>query len=545
MTVAYSFAAAVDELEKGAGRGAEGLCRAVAELRTRHPELCSNSGELHAAVELALRQSLHLAIERGTVDEAEAARVTDAALAAEADGAADGGLPFLLMEDVFESLTLRQCAGVFGVFEARVEQLRTLAESKKPRLRLLHAAVSLLHRLARPASVALKGRVLLFLAKALPLSDKSGLNTRGGSNAANTTEVEQSAAMEVDEGDGAGAAVSAELHAAFWGLQAFFREPSRAVSELAAFEADVTKVLSLFSAVCGSDVAPTKKKMSASAAPFVPAAVAVQSNSEAATTDAMEVDEEGDEDVEQDPFVKYLTAPQLLHLQVQDEHFRRHFLLQLLVLLNTLLRHQQPALGDDQRDALSSLETRAKDLLKKAPDGVSFVNTVEHLLVREAGWIEWKADNCKPFERDPLGADRKEKSQGDVDNKREASAKGATGAEEERILLGNPELTRLWRQEANDSCMATSPIVPSLEEFLQPLADQLEPDSGVEDEYLLKHDKVFVWKSMRLVLKTNHLNYFSKIDGDVEKLVPVIAEEKKAAADALEAGEVAEMDTST
>ena len=110
--------------------------------------------------------------------------------------------------------------------------------------------------------------------------------------------------------------------------------------------------------------------------------------------------------------------------------------------------------------------------------------------------------------------------------------------------MGNAELTRLWRQEANESCMATTPIEPSLEEFLQPLADQLEPDSGVEEEYLLKHDKVFVWKSMRLVLKTNHLNYFSKIDGDVEKLVPVIAEEKKAALSAQEPGETSDMDTS-
>ena len=66
---------------------------------------------------------------------------------------------------------------VFGVFEERVAGLRELAENKKGRLRLLHAAVSLLHRLVRPASVALKGRVLLFLAKALPLSDKSGTSS--------------------------------------------------------------------------------------------------------------------------------------------------------------------------------------------------------------------------------------------------------------------------------------------------------------------------------------------------------------------------------
>ena len=38
------------------------------------------------------------------------------------------------------------------------------------------------------------------------------------------------------------------------------------------------------------------------------------------------------------------------------------------------------------------------------PHGAGFAAAVSHVLAREQGWVAWKRDNCKDFERKPEAA---------------------------------------------------------------------------------------------------------------------------------------------
>ena len=108
----------------------------------------------------------------------------------------------------------------------------------------------LLRRLSRSQNTVFCGRILLFLAKFFPFSERSGLNVVSEFNLENTTvfsSVEEAAqfkngssdkeedeeAMEVDsdgikiEADQRSLSVDYALYSKFWKLQDFFRNPNQ------------------------------------------------------------------------------------------------------------------------------------------------------------------------------------------------------------------------------------------------------------------------------------------------------------------------------
>jgi len=69
--------------------------------------------------------------------------------------------------------------------------------------------------------------------------------------------------------------------------------------------------------------------------------------------------------------------------------------------------------------------------------------------------------------------------------------------------------------------------MPSLQEFLKPLEEQVAPDSGIEEEYKLKNNKVYTWKALRLVAK-HRLQYFSKLaEGNLEDIFGLLENENQ------------------
>lgn len=123
--------------------------------------------------------------------------VLDVALAAVSARALDASAVFAALEDVFESLAVAEVAPVWALVEARREPLRALVVgggAQRARLALLRLTSGLLRRLSRSADTVQCGRVLLFLAGALPLSERSGVNIAGACNVENATPYEGAAA---------------------------------------------------------------------------------------------------------------------------------------------------------------------------------------------------------------------------------------------------------------------------------------------------------------------------------------------------------------
>ena len=100
-------------------------------------------------------------------------------------------MPFLLLEETFEALTISECERVFDFLEERKSQLLEVLLSvpsthrfnsvcaqpkmfQRSKLVLLRMCNEVLRRLSKASNTEFCGRVLVFLATAFPLSERSG-----------------------------------------------------------------------------------------------------------------------------------------------------------------------------------------------------------------------------------------------------------------------------------------------------------------------------------------------------------------------------------
>jgi len=145
------------------------------------------------------------------------------------------------------------------------------------------------------------------------------------------------------------------------------------------------------------------------------------------------------------------------------------------------------------------------------------------MLQREEHWIEWKKKGCNAFDK----AAALSRAAG---QKRRAGAVGGRAKVTKRMQLGNSELTRLWNMGGNslEAISSTKQTVPTLTDYLRPLLEQMDPEAGVEEEYLLKHDKAFMWKAYRLMAKkdVSLLNKVSQASGGFEAAVQFMFEKQ-------------------
>jgi THO complex subunit 1 len=145
--------------------------------------------------------------------------------------------------------------------------------------------------------------------------------------------------------------------------------------------------------------------------------------------------------------VKYLTSPRVMGLQLKDATFRRHFLIQVLVLTRWA---ESPRLGDRAAAEGRSLEEiqdvkrRVYAMLEATPEkGAEFAAAIRGLMASEEAWIEWKKEKCppEPHERaaaePPAGADAAVIAP--PDKKRKLSSDAVYG-----VRMGTEELDRLW-----------------------------------------------------------------------------------------------------
>ena len=73
---------------------------------------------------------------------------------------------------------------------------------------------------------------------------------------------------------------------------------------------------------------------------------------------------------------------------------------------------------------------------------------------------------------------------------------------------------------------------PSLEAYLQPMHEQMDPEAGIEEEYKMKNDKAYCWKALRLMAKKD-VALLSKVadpkqGGSLEAAVQFMFESKGA-----------------
>uniref|UniRef100_A0A6Q2XCH8 Death domain-containing protein n=1 Tax=Esox lucius TaxID=8010 RepID=A0A6Q2XCH8_ESOLU len=389
------------------------------------------------------------------------------------EGLCSATTPFLLLGDVLDCLPLDQCDKIFSFVEENVSTWKSVSTS------VCFCNFYLLRRLSKSQNTVFCGRIQLFLARLFPLSEKSGLNLQSQFNLDNITvfnKNEQESTlgqrllnyinplhsfskedgMEVEEGEmgdeepGVPAPCSIpidyNLYRKFWTLQDYFRNPVQCYDKFSwmTFLKYSDETLAVFKSFKLDDMQASKRKLE-------------------------ELRTAGGEHVY---FAKFLTSEKLMDLQLSDSNFRRHILLQYLILFQYLkgqvkFKSSSCVLNDDQCSWMEETTKLVYQLLREIPpDGDKFATMVEHVLNTEENWNSWKNEGCPSFVKD------------------------------------RDELTRLWNLNHDNmaACQSESrEFMPSLEEFFEEAIEQADPANMVEDEYKVVRNSNYGWRALRLL----------------------------------------------
>ncbi|GBG28663.1 THO complex subunit 1 [Hondaea fermentalgiana] len=521
--------------------------------------------EVAAAVNVALRRELQdLGLEGADC------LVSAAILLSLGSAYAKPELALLLFEDLFQSVTVQTMGAAWDLLEARIRVLTSkrimpFGKVTKAKMAMLRIANYLLRRLSASHHTVLCGRVMMFLAYAFPLSERSGVNLLGSYNEDNLTEFEDETSF--DESTRAAdadpvvssstdrQAVNYTLYSRFWELQRFFMTRidraggcARDVKTWTSFAEVANVVLTAFESNPFSQADLDREALAARASKRRRVSADATMDTAAADGDsaAMQLEtEEGSEGVIGEEGssargffpTKYLSSSRLLRLQLTDPTLRRNVLCQFSVLLNSLDQIRQGSAAasvpvalqkklEDKTSGVAVLRARVKDLLRNTPpDGDGFVADLSHVLSRERNWIKWKQAKCPNFER--FATSETTSALDEQDEARER-AKKARAARAKSKVKANRQLWRSGLAGTWEEKLSESNPTPATDDFIQDMEVAIDPDNCIEEDYHPKNDPTYCWRGFRLLARSR-LDALEKIEnGKLEELVTHLVKRKQA-----------------
>ncbi|XP_061588410.1 THO complex subunit 1 [Cololabis saira] len=417
------------------------------------------------------------------------------------EGICPATTPFVLLGDVLDCLPLDLCDKIFSFVEENVSTWKSNSFYSAGKNYLLRMCNDLLRRLSKSQNTVFCGRIQLFLARLFPLSEKSGLNLQSQFNLDNITVFnkneqestlgqkqteEKEDGMEVEEGEmgedetpaPCSIPIDYNLYRKFWTLQDYFRNPMQCYDKFSwmTFLKYSDETLAVFKSYKLDDMQASKRKL----------------------------EELRASDGEHVYFAKFLTSEKLMDLQLSDSNFRRHILLQYLILFQYLkaqvkFKSSSCLLNDDQTTWIEETTVLVYQLLREIPpDGDKFGTMVEHILNTEENWNTWKNEGCPSFVKERTVDDKPKRPT----RKRQAPEDFLGKGPDRKIFMGNDELTRLWNLNQNnmDACRSDSrEFMPSLDEFFAEAIEQADPANMVEDEYKVVRNANYGWRALRLL----------------------------------------------
>jgi len=164
------------------------------------------------------------------------------------------------------------------------------------------------------------------------------------------------------------------------------------------------------------------------------------------------------DDFVEEYFPKYLTNQNLLNLQLNDSNFRRYVLMQYLIVFQYLqtsvkFKTESQVLSTDQGKWIDEQRKKSFKLLDETPpNGKAFSTSAKSILKRELIWIRWKNEGCPSLvipSPPPAENGEAEKEEG-AGKAKLGKRKAPLGdlmryeAKHGKINLGNKGLTKLW-----------------------------------------------------------------------------------------------------
>ncbi|WFD35452.1 hypothetical protein MCUN1_002306 [Malassezia cuniculi] len=399
----------------------------------------------------------------------------DVALALQCAGVTDAALPHTLLEDILERAPVSECSVLFSYLETRAELLgKDMLPTKGKGLVFLRLCNELLRRLAKTYSehAVFAGRVLTLLSTTFSIGERSGVNLRGDFNTDNicpiqSTEVPE--AMDEDQPEetnshdaqakageheeaaetesvrhtddaSTDAATDADADAKattqqrrprkrfhadtvqdphfyvlFWSLQRYFAEPALVFSADGPGKPAVDALDVSDPAVSGTpELATFRRLVRCTLEVF--SKFALPTKKRAALRDEPK-------SVRDSFYPKFLSGRALLDFELHDSDFRRHVLLQFLIIFqyllsfsetsrersrewkNQLMLAQHSITSNDERWIRTVWREVQNQICDSGPGGREFLDTAVEILRRENHWIQWKGAGAPPIEKERASLD--------------------------------------------------------------------------------------------------------------------------------------------
>ncbi|KAI4189482.1 MAG: hypothetical protein L6R41_001444 [Letrouitia leprolyta] len=487
------------------------------------------------------------------------------------------GLVFWLVEELLDSQTIDGCRVVFDYLDSRRERLTT-KHFKQKQLIILRACNELLRRLSRAEDTVFCGRVFIFMFQSFPLGDRSSVNLRGEYHVENVTVFEKpppkqgeglNDAMEVDEKPDSAekkenppqkpitgakpngnastpqpADVTAKvvkfdtqeeklqepepdtesLYPVFWSLQDNFSQPTRLFdTELfSSFKSGLDLTLRKFKAVQQHQQSRGTSKLTSS--PSRP-------------TKRKRSDTESSDYQQKQQFTssfnpRYLTSRDLFELEISDLAFRRHILVQALILVDFLLSLTPKAkrklehtsnksvlysytLAEEDTKWATTTRAEIATYLQQGQEGKFYYRMVDTVLSRDKNWVHWKAEGCPLIEQPPLTA-------GAVLESQKGAAKACAPRRIRPTPMGSLDLSFLSNAGDEGQAQGLEALknperyqLPKVEDYKALIMeDEFDMDMAKTDEEkanaaAAKASKT--WRALRLASKSR-LNMFDKLE---------------------------------
>ncbi|CEI68729.1 hypothetical protein FVEN_g7986 [Fusarium venenatum] len=518
----------------------------------------NDKGQQFAIIETAARNIFSHLIATTTIDSPNYVKVwnlLDILSILSDDGQCDPALLFWLAEELLDSQTIAGCRKIFDFLESRRERI-TANHFKQKQLIILRTCNELLRRLSRAEDTAFCGRVFIFMFQSFPLGDKSSVNLRGEYHVENvttyekvTTDDDSKMALDVPDEQSESRSIpkstdskkedkekplpTDELYPLFWSLQEYFSQPKKLfeTKNLSSFKESLAATMNVFQTVHNDSKRSLKRKR-----------------------------ETGEEDEGSNAFnPKYLTSKDLFDLEISDLSFRRHILVQALIIMDFLLAlsgqardklaetlpataninkavmYGDQVLNEEDAKWASDMKKTIADYLRQGPDGPYFYRMVETVLARDKNWVRWKIEGCQPIKRDPVAAPVFIEAKGNVQRL-------ATSKRLRAVPMGSVSLDFL-REDDEETAMGRLKAkeryeLPALDAFKRKIADddfEIEMPTNDQTKAAAVAGKASKsWRALRIAARTK-LAAFDKIEDP--KKIGIVFEELTEADDDADASE--------
>lgn len=395
-------------------------------------------------------------------------------------------------------------------FEEQYENRIDYHRETKDKLALLRSCITLLNNLEGTIHNQFAGRVLLFLAKAIPLFDQSGLNknldnfsikelprnveenlkrisdknAKKSNHTSNGTilDLEEGETLSDDDSNDSGKTIPKNdtdlSYESFWTIQRLLYKPNELYKNMKSFRTNVDKIINIFKTA----PANMQKKMRNS----------------------------------------YMTEPRAFALQLGDVNMRRAFLVQLLIVLqyleqstesrSSVLDKDQPGWPARARERIISLlyampisdkaeeEEEAERKRRRREEG-DFLELVRQILIRENLWIRWKNEKC-PEPKKIEKQDEVINMRGTYHKKRKISDEMKSAKPYNMHVIGSHDMSRLWNMKPN-------------KEFSQPeLSKYIDIPEETQAEKF--KDPNYSFRVLRLLRKNAH--FFEQTSATIQSL---------------------------